>query len=450
LSIPEREPLFSETIYPARSIQGDLKVPPDKSISHRAVLIGSVAEGRVEVKNFLDAGDCVSTLNAMRLLGVSIEEKGSGELEIEGVGLQGLKPPSDIIDCGNSGTMMRLMMGLLAAQKFPSRLTGDQYLRKRPMGRVIQPLRQMGAQLRGQEGDRFAPIEINGVSPERASSRQASLMPIVYDSPVASAQVKSAILLAGLYCNGTTVVREPYKSRDHTERMLHRLGATLDVKELSAAVTGPALLRGAEIVVPGDISSAAFFMAAAALLPGSELLLRDVGLNRTRSGFLDVLEQMGAPMSGVDIPDYGLNEPSNDVLVQGASTLKAAHVGARDIPRLIDEVPIIAVLALRAEGTTVIEGAEELRVKETDRLSAIAKNLAVLGARVEERPDGLIITGPQRLRGGTVDSFGDHRTAMAMAVAALVADGPVTINDTACVSTSFPDFFELLRKVAIS
>ncbi len=441
MTISEPNLSVSETVRPARSIWGELKVPPDKSISHRAVLIGSIAEGLVTVKNFLHAKDCLATLNAMRLLGVRIEKKGPGELKIDGVGLRGLRPPSDTIDCGNSGTTMRLMMGLLVAQNFPSRLTGDQYLRRRPMGRVIEPLRQMGARLHGQDGDKFAPIEIAGL-------KGASLRPVVYDSPVASAQVKSAILLAGLSCQGKTEVREPYKSRDHTERMLHRLGAAIEVKEYSAAVTGPASLRGTEIIVSGDISSAAFFMAAASLLPGSELLIRNVGLNRTRSGFLDVLRQMGAPISGADVPDDGLNEPSSDLLVRGPAMLKAVRIGAAEIPRLVDEVPIIAVLALRAAGTTIIEGAEELRVKETDRLSALANNFAALGAQVEEKPDGLIIRGPQRLRGGSVDSFGDHRTAMAMAVAALVADGPVTINDTACVATSFPGFFEMLREVA--
>ncbi len=375
----------------------------------------------------------------MRMLGVTIREDAPGQLAIEGVGLDGLSQPANTIDCGNSGTTMRLMMGLLAAQKFPSALTGDQYLKKRPMARVIRPLRQMGAKLHGQDGDRLAPIEIEG----------ASLKPIAYDSPVASAQVKSAILLAGLYCRGETTVREPFKSRDHTERMLHRLGADVRVGELTASVVGPAALQAREFVVPGDISSASFFLAAASVLPQSELVLRGIGLNRTRTGFLDVLEEMGAEPKGSDAPDDGLNEPAGDVIIHGGKRLKAVHIGSRDIPRLVDEVPIIAVTALRAEGTTIIEGAEELRVKETDRLSALAKNLSALGARIEERPDGLIIPGPQRLRGGTVDSFGDHRTAMAMAVASLMADGPVTINDTACVATSFPDFFDVVRRITI-
>jgi 3-phosphoshikimate 1-carboxyvinyltransferase len=333
---------------------------------------------------------------------------------------------------------MRLMMGLLAAQSFPSRLTGDQSLRKRPMARIIKPLRQMGGRLSGQDGDRFAPIDIEG----------ATLKTITYDSPVASAQVKSAILLAGLYCNGKTTVREPYKSRDHTERMFHKFGAQVDVGESSAAVTGPATLKASEIVVPGDISSAAFFIAAAAMLPGSELLLRNIGLNRTRSGFLDIAMAMGADISGMDAQDTGLNEPAGDVLVRGGKRLKAVTIGAKDIPRLIDEIPIISVMALSAEGTTTIEGAGELRVKETDRIASLARNLTALGARIEEKPDGLIIPGPQRLRGGTVESFGDHRTAMAMAIAGLVADGPVTINDTACVATSFPGFFDTLEEVS--
>ncbi|UCD59321.1 MAG: 3-phosphoshikimate 1-carboxyvinyltransferase [Candidatus Hydrogenedentota bacterium] len=424
---------------PARCIQGEITAPPDKSISHRAVLIGSIAGGRVVVNNFLRAKDCLATLNAMRMLGVAIEESEPGRLEIDGVGLGGLRQPVSTIDCGNSGTTMRLLTGLLAAQNFPSRLTGDQYLRKRPMDRVIHPLRQMGAKLRAQDGDRLAPIDIEG----------SLLTPIIYDSPIASAQVKSAILLAGLYCTGRTTVREPYKSRDHTERMLHQFGIPIEVEELSASVIGPAALHATEIVVPGDISSASFFIAAAAMLPQSELLLRDVGLNRTRSGFLDVLGQMGVEMSGADTPDDDLNEHSGDVLVRSSDKLKAVRIGPGDIPRLIDEVPLIAVMAVRAEGTTIIEGAGELRVKETDRLSALARNLSALGARIEERLDGLVIAGPQRLRGGKVESFGDHRTAMAMTVAGLIADNPVTINDTPCVTTSFPGFFETIRRLTV-
>lgn len=421
----------------ARSIGGKINVPSDKSISHRSVLIGSISEGSVRVSNFLRAEDCLATLRAMQMLGATVNEIGPAEIEIEGVGLRGLKEPADIIDCGNSGTTMRLMMGLLAGQNFSSRLTGDQYLRERPMDRVIRPLRRMGAKLCGQDSDRLAPIEIEG----------SKLDPITYDSPIASAQVKSAILLAGLYCNGKTTIREPYKSRDHTERMLHKFGAQVEAGELSASLTGPATLSANEIAVPGDVSSAAFFVAAASVVPDSELLLPNIGLNRTRSGFLDVALAMGADISGTDTEDTGLNEPAGDLLVRGVRRLKAVKVARKDIPRLIDEVQIIAVMALSAEGTTIIEGAEELRVKETDRLSALAKNLSALGAQIEEKPDGLIIPGPQRLRGGTVNSFGDHRTAMATAIAGLTADEPVTINDTACVATSFPGFFDKLNEV---
>jgi 3-phosphoshikimate 1-carboxyvinyltransferase len=430
---------LSEIISPARTVRGEIRTPPDKSVSHRAVLIGSITDGLTTVNNFLRADDCLATLTAMRMLGVRIDEPASDTLAIEGVGLHGLKPPSRTIDCGNSGTTMRLLMGLLAAQRFPSRLTGDQYLRKRPMDRVIQPLREMGARLRGRAGDTLAPIEIDA----------ASLHPLTYDSPIASAQVKSAILLAGLYCTGTTTVREPYKSRDHTERMLHGFGATVTVDERSVSVTGPARLHTGHVVVPGDISSAAFFIAAACMLPDTELRLRNIGTNRTRSGLLDVLREMGADLGDVDIPDDGLSEPAGDLVVRGGKPLRAAHIGPREVPRLIDEVPILAVLALRAEGTTIIEGAKELRVKETDRLSALATNLSALGVKVEERPDGLIIPGPQRPRGGVVDSFGDHRMAMAMAIAALVAEDSVTIRDTACVATSFPDFFETLRNITV-
>jgi 3-phosphoshikimate 1-carboxyvinyltransferase len=371
----------------------------------------------------------------MRMLGVTIEESGSNKLMIHGVGLHGLRQASGTIDCGNSGTTMRLMMGLLAAQGFSSQLTGDQYLRVRPMDRIIQPLRQMGGKLRGHDGDKLAPIDIDA----------ASLKPITYNSPIASAQVKSAILLAGLYCQGRTTVREPHKSRDHTERMLHRFGAMVEVDKTSASVTGPAALGPKEITVPADISSAAFFIAAAAMLPGSNLLLRDVGLNGSRLGFLDTIRKMGVAVECTDFQDNGLDEPSGDVTVRGIRPLRPIHIRTADIPRLIDEVPIIAVMALRAEGTTVIEGAKELRVKETDRLRAITDNLTTLGARIEEKPDGLIIQGPQRLREGNVKSFGDHRMAMAMTIAGLIADGPVRISDVACVTTSFPDFFDVLK-----
>jgi 3-phosphoshikimate 1-carboxyvinyltransferase len=427
----------SETVSPCRALAGEIVVPADKSISHRTAIFGSIAEGTTRVSNFLQADDCLSTLNAMRMLGVKIIEKAPGTIEIHGAGLHGLREPEGVVDCGNSGTTMRLLMGLLAAQKFSSCLTGDQYLRKRPMDRVIQPLRKMGASIRGQNGDRLAPIEIEG----------RKLNPIEYDSPIASAQVKSALLLAGLYCNGTTSVKEPHKSRDHTERMLHRFGADIRVNQLSASVTGPARLRGQTMTVPNDISSAAFFLAAAAILPGSDLLVKDVGLNPTRAGFLDVLKRMGADLSGAEFRDNGLDEPSGDIRIRGNRKLRAVHVSGPEIPTLIDEIPVLAVLALNAEGTTVIEGAGELRVKETDRINAIARNLEALGASVTEKPDGLVIDGPQRLHGGTVDSFGDHRIAMAMAVAALVADAPVMINDTSCVSTSFPGFFEILNKI---
>ncbi|RJP21930.1 MAG: 3-phosphoshikimate 1-carboxyvinyltransferase [Candidatus Abyssobacteria bacterium SURF_5] len=429
----------SKTINPSRSVAGDICVPPDKSLSHRAVLLGSIARGQTIIHNFLRAEDCLSTLNAMRMLGVNALEREAGLVEIEGAGLHGLREPSGIIDCGNSGTTMRLLMGLLAAQSFSSCLTGDQYLRKRPMDRVIRPLRQMGARLGGRNGDRLAPIEIEA----------GDLKPISYDSPVASAQVKSAVLLAGLYCNGTTTVREPYKSRDHTERMLHRFGADIRVGELTASVIGPARLNGQRLIVPGDISSAAFFLAAAALLPDSEILIRNTGLNPTRAGIMDVLRRMGGEVQGADREDNGLDEPAGDILIRGGRRLKSIRISSADIPRLIDEIPVITVLALKAEGSTEIKGAAELRVKETDRIAALANNLKILGASIVERPDGMIVEGPQRLRGGTVDSYGDHRIAMAMAVAALVAEEPVTITDTACVSTSFPNFFKTLDSVVV-
>ena len=425
----------TRTVAPAESLRGEVSVPGDKSISHRSIMLGSLAEGTTRVKGFLMGEDNLSTWKAFETMGVVIRQTGSDELEIEGVGLDGLAEPGDVIDCGNSGTTMRLMSGLLAGQNFFSVLTGDKYLRRRPMKRVVTPLAVMGARIWGRDGGERAPLAIQG----------GSLKPITYASPVASAQVKSAILLAGLSVDGETSVTEPHLSRDHSERMLTCFGA--DVRPFAGGVSlrGRPRLMAQEVIVPGDVSSAAFFMVAGLVTPGAELLIRNVGINPTRSGIIDILTAMGGQLELLNIREQS-GEPVADVLVR-YSRLKGIEVGGDMIPRAIDEFPVISVAAALAEGTTTIRDAEELRVKETDRIAAMVSELGKLGAQVEARPDGMLITGVEQLSGGKVSSHGDHRIAMSMAVAALSARGEVTIEDTACTETSFPGFWSLIDKL---
>lgn len=426
---------FDRTLHSAKTLRGEIVTPGDKSISHRSIMFGSLAAGTTRVSGFLTGEDNLSTLKAFEAMGITIRQVAPGELEIEGRGLDGLQEPADVLDCGNSGTTMRLMSGLLAGQKFFSVLTGDQYLRRRPMKRVVAPLAIMGARIWGRRGGELAPLAIQGTP----------LNPISYDSPIASAQVKSAILLAGLYADGETTVREPHLSRDHSERMLTWFGA--DVRPFQGGVTlvGRPHLIARDMLVPGDISSATFFLVAGLITPGAELLVKNVGLNPSRSGAIDILRAMGGQLELIDVREQS-GEPVADVLVRH-SRLKGVEIGGEVVPRAIDEFPVLSVAAALAEGTTTIRDAEELRVKETDRIAAIASELGKLGADITPTPDGMIINGCERLQGGAVSSHGDHRIAMSCAIASLVAAGPVTIADTACTETSFPGFWELLESI---
>lgn len=422
-------------IEPTRSLKGTIALPGDKSISHRAVMIGSIASGPTLVKNFLASEDVLRTIEAFRAMGIEIKERGDGALSVDGKGPRGLLQPKSAIYLGNSGTSMRLILGILAGQPFRCELTGDESLSRRPMRRVTQPLRDMGARVAGKDEANFVPLLIEG----------GQLSSIDYKSPVASAQVKSAILLAGLYASGQTRVTEPAKSRDHTERMLKFFGADLSARDLTVSIKGPCKLSGRVVEVPGDISSASFFLVACALVKGSKVTLRSVGLNPTRTGILDILTQMGAKLKVIK-EDVRAFEPKGDLVVEG-HTLKGVRIGPEMIPRVIDELPIIMVAASLAQGQTVIEGARELRVKEADRISSMAYNLRELGVEVKETEDGIFIQGQKSLRGGKLKSFGDHRTAMSMVVAGLLAKNKTTVEDTVCIATSFPGFMETLKEL---
>ena len=430
------EPVNSITIQPAAAVKGEITVPGDKSISHRSIMLGAIANGTTTVHGFLRGEDNYSTMNAFRAMGVRIDDDGA-TLQIHGRGLHGLQEPEDVLDCGNSGTTIRLITGLLSGQSFFSVVTGDQYLRKRPMKRIVDPLSRMGAHIIGRKQGTLAPLAISG----------GSLNAIGYDSPVSSAQIKSSIMLAGLYADGETSVREPSQSRDHSERMFQLFGASQTRFNNGVSVRGGFELTAQEVVVPGDISSAAFFMVAALITPGSELLIRSVGVNPTRSGVIDILKAMGGDIQLLEQRELS-GEPVADILVR-ASRLKGIDISGAVVPRAIDEFPAICVAAACAEGITTVRDARELRVKETDRITAMATNLRALGVAVTEAEDGMDIIGSERLSGGQVDSCGDHRIAMSLSVAALVASGAITINDTDCVATSFPTFFPLLEKVSV-
>ncbi len=403
-------------------------MPGDKSISHRAILFGALAEGETRVTGILDAEDVHSTRRAVVRLGAAIREEGA---EVVVTPAEALREPDDVIDCGNSGTSLRLLAGVLAGRPGLSVLTGDASLRRRPVRRVVEPLRLMGADLTARDGDRVPPLVVRGRPLTGARHRLQ----------VASAQVKSAILLAGLGASGETVVTEPERSRDHTERMLRGMGVPVRVDGLTVSVT-PSRPRGTRVDVPGDISSAAFFLCAAAGLPGSEVTVRNMGTNPTRTGLLDVLRAMGADLR-LEHEREVAGEPRADVTVRGGP-LRATEIGGEIIPRLIDELPVLMVLATQATGRTVIRDARELRVKESDRLAAMGETLAAAGARVELFEDGCAIDGPTRLGPVTVRTRLDHRIAMSMAVAQLFAAAPVVLDDVACVATSFPSFFTLL------
>jgi 3-phosphoshikimate 1-carboxyvinyltransferase len=422
-------------VRPVARLSGSADVPGDKSISHRAALLGAVAEGPTEIQGYLEAEDCLRTITAVQLMGADVTRKGPGHYRIAGAGLRGLQEPGDVIECGNSGTTARLLLGLLAGQPFWAILTGDASLRRRPMARVSEPLRAMGATIVGRaEGGRL-PLAVRGADRPKAFS---------YTTPVASAQVKSAILLAGLRADGPVSVTEPAASRDHSEVMLRMFGARVDTHERTVTLT-PGPLRGAAVQVPGDISSAAFLLVAAALVRDARVTLHRVGVNPTRTGVLDVLEAMGAR---VQLSDVAMDGEAMASLTLASTELAGTTVGGALIPRLIDEVPVLAVAAALAHGVTEIRDAAELRVKESDRIAAVARELGRMGVRVEERADGMAIPGGQRFRGAHVSSGGDHRMAMALAVAGLVADGETVIDDTACVATSFPTFVDTLNALA--
>ncbi|MFC0559893.1 3-phosphoshikimate 1-carboxyvinyltransferase [Halalkalibacter alkalisediminis] len=409
-------------------LKGSVQIPGDKSISHRAVMFGAIANGTTTVEGFLPGEDCLSTIACFRKLGVTIEQEGE-KVTIEGKGWDGLKEPTDILDVGNSGTTTRLMLGILATRPFHSVVIGDDSIAKRPMARVTEPLRSMGSTIDGRDHGNFTPLSIRG----------GATKGIAFQSKVASAQVKSAILLAGLQSEGTTSVSEPALSRDHTERMLEAYGVEVKRDGLTVSVEGGQTLKAQHIVVPGDISSAAFFLVAGAIVPNSEITLTNVGMNPTRSGIIDVLQQMGANLS-IQNERMAGGEPIADITIS-TSDLTGIEIGGDLIPRLIDEIPVIAVLASQAKGRTIIRDAEELKVKETNRIDTVVSELKKLGANIEATEDGMVIEGRSSLNGATVSSYGDHRIGMAMAIAGLIASEEVKIERSEAIAVSYPSFF---------
>jgi 3-phosphoshikimate 1-carboxyvinyltransferase len=425
-------------LMPARRISGKLQLPGDKSISHRAALIAALASSRSEIKNFSTARDCASTVACLRELGVSIEQSGQ---KLVVAGMEKLVAPDSPLDCGNSGSTLRILTGVLASHDLTAELVGDESLSSRPMRRIIEPLELMGAKIESTGGT--APLKVHG---------SARLTPITYKLPVASAQVKSAILFAGLNANGRTTVIETSPSRDHTERLFNGFGVPVETHDLSVSIQGPARLSGGAITIPGDVSSAAYFVAAAMLLPDSELTIERVGLNPTRAAFLDVLTLWGADIS-VTTVESERNELFGTIHVRGGIKSSASEsertLSGSMIPALIDELPLLAVVGSQIEDGIQIRDARELRLKESDRLATSAKNLRAMGAEVEEFEDGLAVSGPTKLRGTLVDSHLDHRIAMAFSVAALLATGETQIAGSECVAISFPEFFSLLDSLAV-
>ncbi|WP_018869439.1 3-phosphoshikimate 1-carboxyvinyltransferase [Thioalkalivibrio sp. ALgr3] len=425
------------TVQPGGVLSGTLRVAGDKSISHRAIMLGALAEGTTHVTGFLEGEDCLATLEAFRAMGVPIRREGPGEVVIEGVGMHGLRAPDGPLDMGNSGTAMRLLCGVLAGQAFDSELTGDTSLSRRPMRRVTEPLARMGAQIDTAEGG-TPPLRVRGGKPLQGTQ---------YALEVASAQVKSALLLAGLWAEGRTCVTEPAPTRDHTERMLEGFGIEVERDGATACVAGGGRLRGGDVDVPADISSAAFFMVGASIAPGSHVILRHVGVNPTRTGVIEILRRMGADIRLLDLREVS-GEPVADIEVL-SHELRGIEIPEDQVPLAIDEFPAIFIAAACAHGETVLTGAEELRVKESDRIQVMADGLAALGVDCEVRPDGIRIQGGDGFQGGEIQSHGDHRIAMAFAMAALRADAPVTIHDCRNVATSFPDFADLARQTGL-
>lgn len=421
--------MTSITTHSNHPLTGQCSVPGDKSISHRAVIFGSIAEGKTTVRNFLDGHDCRATLAVMRALGVQIDVLTPTELVVHGRGIDGLQEPNDVLDCANSGTTIRLLTGLLAGQKFTSFLNGSAQLRRRPMGRIVNPLRGMGADITGRQNGNYAPLAL----------RPARLRSVEYEMPMASAQVKSCLLLAGLYAHGLTIVRQPGPTRDHTERLLQAMGAPIEVIGHTVHSERPSSpLHGIEITVASDISSAAFLLVAGAIIPGSRLTISGVGVNRTRVGIIDALRAMGAQIDYCNQRQQA-GEPVADLEVR-YSALRGATFGGSSIVTMIDELMILAVAATQAQGRTVIRDAGELRVKETDRIATTVTELRKMGAKIEPTADGFIIDGPTELRGAPVESQGDHRLAMTMAIAGLVARGTTTVYGSEVTADSFPGF----------
>lgn len=423
---------FTKTTKP---LHGELTVPGDKSISHRSVMFGAISEGITEVTHFLKSADCLSTISCFRKMGITIEEKAQ-TLLIHGKGLHGLSAPAEVLDTGNSGTTTRLISGILAGQSFESHLIGDASICKRPMGRIMKPLQAMGADITSDRGNDCAPLTIKG----------HPLKAIHYDSPVASAQVKSCVLLAGLYADGPVSVTEPALSRNHTELMLSSFGASVTSFGTTATILPDPHLVGQKVSVPGDISSAAYFICAALMVPGSEVLIRNVGINPTRDGILRVVRAMGADIEYRNIREQA-GEKTADLLVRYTKDLHSTVIEGDLIPTLIDEIPVIAVLAATADGETVIRDAKELRVKESDRLTIMVDSLSAMGCDIEGTPDGMIIRGGRPMRGAQIDSHLDHRIAMSFAVASLVAEGTTAIQNAECVNISYPEFYRDLASL---
>lgn len=416
-------------------LKGEIRVPGDKSISHRAIMLGSLAKGTTEITNFLQGADCLSSIDCFRAMGIQIENNKDSVL-VHGLGLHGLKKPEKMLDVGNSGTTTRLMSGILAAQPFETELNGDASIQKRPMKRIMDPLSQMGAQITSIKDNGCAPLRIVG----------QPLHGIHYQSKVASAQVKSCILFAGLYADGETSVTEPYVSRNHSELMLEYFGGKVTTEGPTATVMPEPELIGQKVVVPGDISSAAYFIAAGLLVPNSEILIKNVGINPTRDGILRVCKQMGADITLLN-ENSVKGEPSADLLVR-SSSLQGTVVGGEIIPTLIDEIPIIAILASYAKGQTVIKDAQELKVKESNRIDVMVENLTKMGVDIQATDDGMIINGGKPLHGAVIDSKLDHRIAMSFAIASLQAEGETEILGSECVNISYPNFYEDLEKLS--
>ena len=420
-------------LQPPNGLYGSITVPADKSISHRSIMFGALAIGQTTIKNFLRAQDCLSTLNAFKKLGVPITDDGT-TITVTGVGFNGLTKSPAAIDIGNSGTTIRLMMGILAGQNFTTTLFGDESLNRRPMERVMAPLRQMGAHLTGKEDSEFPPITIQGTK---------ELVSIDYQMPVASAQVKSAIIFAALQAKGTSTIIEKEISRNHTEEMIRQFGGIIMTDGREIRLTGPQTLSAQNVIVPGDISSAAFFLVAAAITPDSQLYLKNVGMNPTRTGIIDVLTQMGAKLA---VENVDAENQAADLKIK-TTNLEAITIEGEIIPRLIDELPIIALLATQANGQTIIKNAEELKVKETNRIDATAEELQKMGADIIPTADGLIINGPTPLKGAEVSSRGDHRIGMMLQIAALIAEGVTTLQFPEAINISYPNFFNDVKKI---